>query len=96
MEEDYQEMVSANNLAVRDTYRGKVGLLTSIEIRNIREKYGIGQKGFSQTLDWRTATITRDRNDQIQDRAHDDILRKVDSNPKWFLDMIKRIKTMLC
>lgn len=85
-----EEMVKANSLAMKDAYRKKVGLLTSSEIINIREKYGVSQKDFSEILDWGRATITRYENHQVQDRAHDDVLRKIDSDPKWFLEMLKR------
>lgn len=70
----------------------KVGLLTSSEIINIREKYGVSQKDFSEILDWGKATITRYENHQVQDRAHDDVLRKIDADPRWFLEMLKRAK----
>jgi putative zinc finger/helix-turn-helix YgiT family protein len=90
-----EEMIKSNNLAVKDAYRKKLGLLTSSEIRNIREKYGISQKDFSEILDWGKATITRYENHQVQDRAHDDILRKIDNDPKWLLDMLKRAKDRL-
>jgi putative zinc finger/helix-turn-helix YgiT family protein len=85
-----EEMVKANSLAMKDAYREKVGLLTSIEIIAIRDKYGVSQKDFSEILNWGKATITRYENHQVQDRAHDDVLRKIDSDPKWFLQMLKR------
>lgn len=87
-----EEMIKANSLAMKDAYRKKVGLLTSSEIINIRAKYGVSQKDFSEILDWGRATITRYENHQVQDRAHDDVLRKIDSDPKWFLEMLKRAK----
>ena len=90
-----EDMIRANSLAVKDAYRIRVGLLTSDEIKNIREKYGISQKDFSQILDWGMATITRYENHQVQDRAHDDILRKIDSDPKWLRVMLKRAKGRL-
>ncbi|WP_366923869.1 DUF4065 domain-containing protein [Metallumcola ferriviriculae] len=90
-----EDMIRANNLAVKDAYRKKMGLLTSSEIKNLREKYGISQKDFSEILDWGGATITRYENHQVQDRAHDDVLRKIDSDPKWLLDMLKRAKDRL-
>lgn len=90
-----EEMIRSNSLALKDAYRRKVGLLTSGEIKSIREKYDISQKDFSEILDWGRATITRYENHQVQDRAHDDILRKIDSDPKWFLDMLKRAKERL-
>jgi putative zinc finger/helix-turn-helix YgiT family protein len=90
-----EDMIRANSLAVKDAYRRKVGLLTSSDIIGIREKYGISQKDFSDILDWGKATITRYENHQVQDRAHDDILRKINTDPKWLLDMINRARGRL-
>lgn len=87
-----EEIIKANGLAVKDAYRRASGLLTSAEIRKIREKYNISQKKLSEILDWGKATITRYENHQVQDRAHDDILRKIDSDPQWFLEMLNRAK----
>jgi putative zinc finger/helix-turn-helix YgiT family protein len=87
-----EDMIKANSLAMKDAYREKVGLLTSQEIIRIRDKYEVSQKDFSEILDWGRATITRYENHQVQDRAHDDVLRKIDSDPKWFLQMLTRAK----
>ncbi len=87
-----EEMIKRNSLAMKDAYREKMGLLTSGEIINIREKYDISQKDFSEVLGWGRATITRYENHQVQDRIHDDVLRKIDDDPKWFLDMLERSK----
>jgi hypothetical protein len=57
--------------------------------------YGVSQKDFSEILDWGRATITRYENHQVQDRAHDDILRKIESDPKWFIEMLKRAEFRL-
>jgi putative zinc finger/helix-turn-helix YgiT family protein len=90
-----EDMMRANSLAIKDAYRGKVGLLKSEDIIGIRKKYGISQKDFADILDWGKATITRYENHQVQDRAHDDILRKINSDPKWLLEMLKRAKGRL-
>lgn len=87
-----EDMIKANSLAMKDAFRKKVGLLTSQEIIAIRDKYEVSQKDFSEILDWGRATITRYENHQVQDRAHDDVLRKIDSDPKWFLQMLTRAK----
>lgn len=87
-----EAMIRANGLSVKDAYRKEVGLLTSNEIKSIREKYKVSQKEFSEILNWGMATITRYENHQIQDRAHDDFLRKINSDPKWFLDILERSK----
>lgn len=85
-----EEMICTNSLSMKDAYRKKVGLLTSREIIGIRNKYGVSQKDFSDILDWGKATIYRYENHQVQDRAHDDILRMIDTDPKWFLQMLNR------
>ncbi len=82
-----EEMIKINDLSMKDAYRKKMNLLTSSEILGIREKYGVSQKDFSDILGWGKATITRYENHQVQDMAHDDILRKLDSDPKWFLHL---------
>lgn len=87
-----EDMIKANNLAMKDAYREKIGLLTSNDIIALRDKYDVSQKDFSEILDWGGATITRYENHQVQDRAHDDVLRKIDSDPKWFLQMLTRAK----
>jgi len=87
-----EDMMRANSLAVKDAYRTQAGLLTSKEIKSIREKYNISQKDFSEVLNWGKATITRYENHQVQDKAHDDILRKINSDPEWFLEMLQRSK----
>lgn len=87
-----EDMIRTNSLSMKDAYRRKVGLLTSDDIKNIREKYGVSQKEFSEILNWGQATITRYENHQIQDKAHDDILSKINSDPKWFLEMLERAK----
>ena len=87
-----EELMRSNSLAQKDAYRNKVGLLTSNEIKRIREKYMISQKEFSEVLGWSPATIIRYENHQVQDRAHDDILRKIDSDPQWFIELLERAK----
>ena len=90
-----EELMRSNSLAQKDAYRKQVGLLTSSEIKRIREKYRISQKEFSEILGWSPATITRYENHQVQDRAHDDILRKLDSDPQWFIEMLERAKNSI-
>ncbi len=86
-----EDMIKANSLAMKDAYRKKAGLLTSQEIIAIRNKYNkVSQKDFTEILDWGRATITRYENHRVQDRAHDDVLRKINSDPKWFLQMLTR------
>lgn len=84
------EMIDANDISFKDAYRKKAGLLTSQEIVAIREKYGVSQKDFSKILGWGSSTITRYENHQVQDIVHDDMLRKVNKDPKWFMELLER------
>ncbi len=87
-----EEMMRANSLAMKDAYREKMHLLTSKQIIEIREKYNVSQKDFSEILDWGRATITRYENHQVQDRGNDNVLRKINEDPKWFLDLLKEAR----
>ncbi len=86
------EMIDANDISFKDAYRKAAGLITSKEIRAIREKYGVSQKDFSKILGWGSSTITRYENHQVQDGVHDDVLRKVSDDPKWFITLLARAK----
>lgn len=87
-----EDMIKQNKLTMIDEYRKIVRLLTSKNLVDIREKYTVSQKDFSEILDWGKATITRYENHQVQDRAHDDVLRIVESDPKWFMDKLEQAK----
>lgn len=83
-----EEMISSNDIRMKDAYRESNGLLTSKEIGAVREKYSISQKDLCTLLGWGGKTITRYEGHQVQDRAHDTILRKLDQDPEWFMDLL--------
>ena len=90
-----EEMISSNDIAMKDAYRKANGLLTSQEICEIRKKYMISQTDLSLVLGWGGKTITRYEGHQIQDVAHDSILRKIDDDPEWFLGLLDAGKNLL-
>jgi putative zinc finger/helix-turn-helix YgiT family protein len=90
-----EKQMSKNDSDMKNAYRKSVGLLTSDEIIAIRSKYGIAQTDLCKLLGWGGKTITRYEGHQVQDRAHDLILRKLDSDPEWFLYLLKEAKEML-
>lgn len=90
-----EEMISKNDIAMKDAYRKTKGLLTSSEICEIRKKYGISQADLSAVLGWGGKTITRYEAHQIQDAAHDSILRKIREDPEWFLRLLENAKNLL-
>ena len=81
--------LNENLLAVKDAYRAQNRLLTSDEIREIREKYQLTQVELSTLLDWGEVTITRYETKQIQDEAHNDILVLISQDPKEVYDRLQ-------
>ncbi len=81
-------MMRENDIAVKDAYRKSQGLLTSKSIVAIRQKYGVTQSDLCRLLGWGGKTITRYESHQVQDRAHDSILKKLDNDPEWFLELL--------
>ena len=87
-----EEMISANDIAMKNAYRQAVGLLTTTQIEAIRAKYGISQSDLATLLGWGEKTITRYESHQVQDIAHNTILVKLDSDPEWFMEFLKAAK----
>lgn len=87
-----EQQISKNDIAMKNAYREKEGLLTSEQITSIRAKYGISQSDLCLLLGWGGKTITRYESHQVQDVAHDTILRKLDSDPEWFLQLLNTEK----
>ena len=90
-----EDMLSANDMAMKNAYRSQMGLLTTDEIVAIRSKYGISQTDLCILLGWGGKTITRYEGHQVQDHAHDSILKKLDSDPEWFLDLLEKAKNQI-
>jgi len=84
-----EEMTTINDLSFKNAYRRKVGLLETQQICAIRQKYGITQTDLAILLNWGEKTITRYETHQVQDIAHDTILRKIDEDPEWYLSLLK-------
>ena len=84
-----------NDIRMKNAYRRAEGLLTSEDICGIRGKYGITQSDLCTLLGWGGKTITRYESHQVQDKAHDTILKKLDRDPEWFLSLLKEAKDSL-
>lgn len=83
-----EQQMQKNDIRLKDAYRKAEGLLTSSEIHSIRTKYGISQSDLCILLGWGRKTITRYESHQVQDKAHDTILKKIDQDPEWFLSLL--------
>lgn len=90
-----EKQIQENDVRLKNAYRMATGLLTSTDIYNIRTKYGISQIDLCTLLGWGTKTITRYESHQVQDRAHDTILKKIDQDPEWFISLLKQARVNL-
>ena len=90
-----EDMMSANDISMKNAYRKKTGLLTTDEIVSIRGKYGISQSHLCLLRGWGSKTIARYEGHQVQDHAHDTILRKLNADPEWFLSLLKSAQAAL-
>lgn len=90
-----ESQIQENDIAIKDAYRRKQRLLTSKDINAIRGKYGISQSDLCILLGWGGKTITRYETHQVQDKAHDTILKKLNQDPQWFLDLLIEAKNNL-
>lgn len=84
-----------NDISMKNAYREMIGLLNSNQISKIRSKYSISQSDLCLLLGWGQKTITRYESHQVQDNAHDTILRKLDSDPEWFIELLNNSKSKL-
>ncbi|KAI4440797.1 type II TA system antitoxin MqsA family protein [Schaedlerella arabinosiphila] len=90
-----EQQIQENDVRLKDAYRRAEGFLTSAEISGIRTKYGISQSDLCILLGWGGKTITRYESHQVQDKAHDTILKKIDQDPEWFLSLLHDAKDNL-
>lgn len=84
------KMMNENLLAARNAYRKMNGLLTSDEIKNIREKYSLSQLELAKLLDYGDITITRYETKQIQDKSHDEQMRHFATDSSYALECLLR------
>lgn len=85
-----EDMITSNDISMKNAYRRKMGLLTVEEIMDIRNQYSITQKDLACVLGWGEKTITRYEGHQVQDMAHDAVIRKINDDPEWFLELLEK------
>ena len=84
------KMENVNLLNARNAYRINHGLLTSGEIVEIRERYGLSQIDLARLLGWGEATISRYESKAIQDDAYDNMLRIIKDNPLKVYEFLQK------
>jgi putative zinc finger/helix-turn-helix YgiT family protein len=90
-EEFYPDNIMDNNLnRARDSYKKMNGLLTSSEIKEIRNYYKLNQKEFANLFGWGDITIQRYESKCIQDETYDEIIRRAKDDPQFVYKELKR------
>ncbi len=90
-----EALLRTNDLSMKNAYRTKMGLLKADEITGIRGKYSISQKELSELLGWGQATIGRYESHQVQDKAHDKLLRIIDEDPQKYLELLEAGRNLI-
>ncbi len=91
-----EEQLNANDRRLKEAYKKNCGLLSSSEIIALRKKYGISQTDFCILLGWGEKTIARyESGYQVQDKAHDIILRKLSEDPEWFICLLTNAENLI-
>ena len=80
------KLIDQNLQRARDQYRIKHKLLTSFQIKELREKYKLSQSDLSLILGWGEITITRYETKEIQNENYDIVLRSLIDNPYKLYD----------
>ncbi len=87
------KLMDENLLNARDKYRRNHNLLTSKQIKEIREKYKLTQAEFSFLLGLGEITITRYESKLIQNETYDKLIRLIDENALFALESLKENKS---
>lgn len=85
-----ESLNNTNLLSAGNAYRKMHNLLTSGEIADIRENYGLTQVELARLLGWGEATVARYESRAIQDEAYDTMLRMIIENPLMALRFLER------
>lgn len=88
------ELDSTTLTLAYDEYRKRHGLLFPSDIKQLREKYGLSQRGLSRLLNWGEVTIQRYESGTIQDQSHNDILMLL-ADPLNMKKIFERAKSNL-
>lgn len=85
------ELDDENLKKAYDKYREMNGLLSPVQIKNIRMQYGLSQSAFANVLGLGEKTITRYENGSIQDEAQNNLILLA-SDPVNFDKLLRKSK----
>ena len=78
------EIEKENQRIIFDTYKRKVGLLTSTELIELRKKYNLSQRGLAKIICCGEKNIARYENGAIQDQSINLLFVMLKKHPEYF------------
>lgn len=87
-----EKVLDKNLIRVKDAYKEVNGLLTSSEIKKIRNFYKLNQKEFANLFGWGDITIQRYENRFIQEETYDEIIRRAKDDPQFVYKELRKHK----
>lgn len=92
----YDGVLDERNLSnVYSKYRNIEGLLGPEDIRDIRSKYGLSQRGLAALLGWSPSTICRYEGGSIPTNAHNEQLKRFQSDVSYVSELHNEHKSEL-
>lgn len=90
-----EDLDSQNLAAAYSQYRQQNGLLEPQEIKEIRESYGLSQKGLAALLGWSKATVVRYEAGAIPSVAHSEQLRRLAEDSSCAQNLFREARNRL-
>lgn len=90
-----EDLDSQNLAAAYAQYRQQKGLLGPQDIKGIREKYGLSQRGLAALLGWSQATVVRYEAGAIPSVAHNEQLRRFAEDSTYAENLFREARERL-
>ncbi len=84
------QVLDSNLLEAKDVFRKQNNLLTSKEIKEIRNYYKLNQKEFSNLFGWGDVTVQRYETKLIQDETYNEIMKRGEEDPLFLYEKLRK------
>lgn len=88
-----EDLDSQNLAAAYAQYRKRKGLLGPQDIKGIRDRYGLSQRGLAALLGWSHATVVRYETGAIPSIAHGEQLRRLAEDSSYAQNLLREAET---
>lgn len=85
-----EDLDNANLNAAFNIFRKKHGLLGSDDVRRIRKKYQLSQRGLAGLLGWSPATVARYETGALPSVSHNEQLKRLCNDPDYARELYER------